>query len=156
MGYSEQGSRHWLGFTFLWRFSEANTVLLSLLFWKRPGDVSSCSWNPQAYECLSSAGKWMACRRHLAEQDDLSTYWWPSALGNLLLSSIRLPLPSGELSRKTCPQIGSPHFFLATFWDNTLPTMLPHKLHINECALFITEMKKIHFNVKTEFMLYWP
>lgn len=131
MGYSEQGSRHWLGFTFLWRFSEANTVLLSLLFWKRPGNVSSCSWNPQEYECLSSAGKWMACRRHLAEQDDLSIYWWPSALGNLLPSSIRLPLPSGELSRKTCLQIGSPPPFFSNFLRQHSPhnasSQAPHK-----------------------------
>lgn len=142
MGYTEQGSRHWLRFTYLWRFSEAHTV--SLLFWKRPGNVSSCSWNLQEYECLSSAGKWMACGRHLAEQDDLSTHRWPFALGNLLQSSIRLPLTSGELSGKTCPKICSPppRPFLAISWDNTLPTMLPHKLHINEWALFITEMRK--------------
>lgn len=156
MGYTEQGSRHWLRFTYLWRFSEAHTVLLSLLFWKRPGNVSSCSWNLQEYECLSSAGKWMACGRHLAEQDDLSTYRWPFALGNLLQSSIRLPLTSSELSGKTCPKIGPPppifSYFLRQYSPHSASSQAPHKW----VGTLYHQNEKIHFNVKTEFMLYWP
>lgn len=97
----------------------------------------------------------MARRRHLAEQDDLSTYWWPSALGNMLPSFIRLP-PLVSFLEKLTPKLAPPLFFsyfLRQHSPHNASSQAPHK----RVGTLYHRDEKIHHrdeNVKTEFLLY--